>query len=289
MPDKTKIDEILKELRCTRKDLEKLRQEFAEEETEQNVYSKDFIYFAVSMFVPVGYGEVDLIPRDSLWHPIIGWICWFIPVYMGLRMLSHWLKGKRWNIPLNAGRLVVGALLIVYILGAISALRLWVERKHQGEQDDVARNLSIRVLSPLTENALESVFSVTNGSRSLAISSKTLHCGILNLHGAKNGMPISIETLNTTAVPNAAEMMPGDSRSEPCLMGWSSLVETTQCADMLLWLEYRIETQPSIAKEKEFRLAGYQARGGSFNWYPEPVKSETNYCDFFSKQVAPSH
>ena len=270
--------EVLRELREIRKNL-------SEEPIAANVYSKDFIYFALSLFVPIGYGEVDVVPRDSIWHPVVGWICWAIPVYLFARIIWNRMSLKQTRPRVKV--LVVLLMAVIFISGVTFALKSFVERKQNEEQEEVSRNLSPHVLPPLTENVMESVFSVTNGSGKTTIPSGMLFCGINQILGEKNGVPVTIGQLSTTAVSNASRLIPGDSRSEPCLMFWSTLVQKTRCVDMKLWMRYTIERQPSVTREKWFRLVGYQSRGGAFNWYPEPISSEMDYCDYFKRQTAP--
>jgi hypothetical protein len=177
-----------------------------------------------------------------------------------------------------------------FICGAAFAINAFATRKINNEQDEAFRNLSPHALPPLTENVMESVFSVTNGSSKTTIESKTMYCGINQILGNKNGTPINISKLSTpAAVPNPSRLVPGDSRSDPCLVIWSQLVEKTECVDMSLWMQYTIESQPLVQKERWFRLVGYQARGGSFNWYPESTDSKTDYCDYFRRQITPKN
>jgi len=269
-----KYNEILRQLRDLQKGIS---------EKPPGAYSKDFIYFVVSLFFPQGYGEVDLFPRDSVSHPIVGWICWAIPLFPFCHILWNRLSSK----PLFVRTIVVVTISAGFLTLASFAINSFIDRQRQTEQEEVSRNLSPHVLPPITENVMESVFSVTNGSSKTAIQSGMLFCGINQILGDKDGMPVKIGQLSSTAVPNASRLIPGDSRSEPCLMYWSTLVKKTQCVDMKLWMRYTIEPQPFVTREKWFRLVGYQSRGGGFNWYPEPVDSQMDYCDYFKRQTAP--
>lgn len=273
-PEEDRQKEILREIR-------EIRNGHPKESNPSTVYSKDFIYFVVSMFVPVGYGEVDLIPRDSIWHPVIGWVCWAIPAFFFCLILWNRISIRK------IARFLVVPIALVFISGAVLAIRSIVDRKDSEIQEEVFRNLSPHVLPPLTDNPMESVFSITNGSGKTTVQSGMLFCGINQILGDKGGVPVTIGKLSSAAIPNVSRLIPGDSRSEPCLMIWSKYVDRTQCVDMKLWMRYTIEPQPSVTKEKWFRLVGYQSRGGTFNWYPEPVGSEMDYCDYFKRQIAP--
>lgn len=277
-PRQDRYSEVLHELREMRKELKR-------EQVVTGVYSKDFVYFAVSLFIPLGYGEVDLIPHESIAHPIVGWICWTIPVVIGLRWVWHWLSTKGMRRWVNIALVVV--LGLGFCLGALLALKAWVNRRDQEEQEEVSRNLTYEVLPPLTENVMESVFSIANRSSKTTISSGQLFCGINWMFGEMNGQPRTVGQLSSAAIPNASRLTPGDSRSEPCLMLWSKFLQKTSCVDMKLWMRYTIEPQPNVIKEKSFHLVGYQARGGNFNWYPETLDSAIDYCDYFKRQIAP--
>ena len=248
-------------------------------------YSKDALYFVVSMFVPIGYGETDLIPHDSIWHPLIGWACWAIPVYMLCRMIRHWLTQRQSQAWIK--NLVVTVIAGGFLVGAVFALVAFDTRKKNDVQEEVSRNITPTVYPPLTENVMESVFSLKNGSAKTTISSGLMFCGIYQILGQKDGLPIEIGELSSAAVPNASLLLPGDSRSEPCLMIWSQKVDKATCVDMKLWMRYQIEPQKAVTKDVDFRLVGYQSRGGTFNWYPEPTTSEVKYCDYFRRQIAP--
>jgi len=228
---------------------------------------------------------MDLVPRESVWHVVFGWLCWAIPLAFLSNMLWIYLASKEKSLVFKIGALVLIGLL--FLTAASASVHASITRQRQAEQEEVKRNIVPSVLPPLTENIMESVFSVTNKSSRTTISSGQLFCGINQILGENQGRPVRIGRLSSAAVPNAYQLLPGDSRSEPCLMLWSTLVQKVQCADMDLWMEYAIEPQPRSTQRKRFRLVGYQSRGGSFNWYPEPASSDVDYCDYFRRQTAP--
>jgi hypothetical protein len=248
------------------------------------VYSKDFFYFVVSLLVPLGYGELDLFPRASVWHVVFGWFCWALPLFFFSHLVWIWLISKQRGIVLRM--MVMTIIFILFLSSAATSINGFVGRQRQEERDEIFRSLSPRVYPGLTENVMESVFSVTNGSSRTAINGM-LFCGVNQIKGENHGTPVTIGQLSSAAVPNSSELKPGDSRSEPCLMMWSNLVQTARCADIELWMKYTLESQPRIMNQKWFRLVGYQSRGGGFNWYPEPVDSNMDYCDYFRRQTAP--
>src|SRR5882762_215617 len=202
------------------------------------------------MFIPLGYGEVELIPHDSVWHPIVGWCCFAVPTFVA----SHIMWKRLAKIAIRKLYRIVAITMIASGFLGIAGLAInsFLAKQQESEQEEISRNLTAHVLPPLTENAMESVFSLANGSGKTAISSGMLYCGINQILGDKDGVPVSIGKLSSTAVPNASGLIPGDSRSEPCLMIWSTLVKRTQCVDMKLWMRYSIEPQPSVTREKWF-------------------------------------
>jgi hypothetical protein len=273
--EKQRYDALLHDYRELQKSIE---------EKSTRIYTKDFIYFVVSMLLPLGYGEVDLISRVSVWHVVFGWLCWAVPSFIGGQILWRWLASKK-IIP-SRRIIAITAIAIIFFGLATKSVLAFINRQQEEQQEEVKRNLVTSVLPPLTENVMESVFSVTNRSSRTTIGSGTLFCGINQLLGENKGVPVNIGQLSTTAVPNASRLVPGDSRSEPCLMLWSNLVQTAKCVDMDLSMKYTIEPQPESEQEKVFRLVGYQSRGGQFNWYPEPTSSQLDYCDYFRRQTA---
>jgi len=137
--------EVLRELR-------EIRQSLPRETTVNKVFDKDFIYFAMSLFVPIGYGETDLIPRDSIAHPIVAWICWVIPIAMGGRIIWHRMTQRALHTGVKV--VVAAAIAIGLFTAAFFALKSFVDRKNKDVQDEGARNLSTHVLPPLTENVI---------------------------------------------------------------------------------------------------------------------------------------
>lgn len=168
--EKQRYDELLQQYR-------ELQQSIVEKPA--RIYTKDFIYFVVSMLLPLGYGEVDLISRASVWHVVFGWLCWAVPLFVACHILWRKLSSKQISL---IWRLLVTTVIAMGFLGlATKSVSAFLNRQREEQQEEVKRNLVPSVLPPLTENIMESVFSVTNKSSKTTIGEECFFAALTRL------------------------------------------------------------------------------------------------------------
>ena len=232
-------------------------------------YGRDLVLAIVFTCLPWGYGETELIPRENIWHPIVGWVLWAFPVAIGIHMIWMWLGSK--NQSRSRRTAVVIALTGAFLFLATSSVKAFVGRQMQQEQNDVFEKLSARVELPAAGDVMNGFFVLSNGSKTrIAEAGSCVIHAIVGTHAALSGF-------TSIGFPSGGSLGPGgEAQSFQCLKpAVPQLVGVVVCADVELLVNYSLESQAAVKKEKYFRFTGYRD-ADQFIFVPQPSSGATN-------------
>lgn len=136
----------------------------------------------------------------------------------------------------------------------------------QEQQEDVYQHLSARAELPAPGDAMSSFFVISNGGKTRIGVLDT--CGIHLIVGENKGFLARFGILDFT---NGGSLGPGgEALSTQCFNKLPfPFVGPVACADVEIGVQYSLETQPAIRREKFFRFVGYRA-SNNFVFVPEP-------------------
>jgi hypothetical protein len=101
---------------------------------------------------------------------------------------------------------------------------------------------------------------------------------ILNRVVADNNVMFDQSMSYTTELKTQVEAG-GDVKSVVCLEPLRKMLGTSglKCADVSLWMEYALVTQPNTRTEKDFRFVTRQ-EGDNFRWYRQALNLHPSPC-----------
>jgi hypothetical protein len=231
-------------------------------------YNRDTLFFLISFFIAMGWPELQLVPQASVAHPIIGWVLWAIPVFVGCHMLWIYFASK--------GRSVFWRVVYVVTIGivftalAVLSVRMFItekaEAKIRDEQRDTFDNLHIAQRVP--NGALQNtIFTVVNDGHAPILVSES-SC-VINLLVFTGGGVLE-RSMTSNVSPKSKLEGGGDGESFQC---FGRLIRTpdniVRCADIVITFPYVLEDRPAYHKTKEWRLMalGDDPR----EWFQEPL------------------
>jgi hypothetical protein len=150
----------------------------------------------------------------------------------------------------------------------------------RAQQEDVYQSLSARAELPAPGDVMSSFFIITNGGKTGINHSD--NCGIHLIVGENRN---AVGSLGVIQLTNGGPLGPsGEGQSIQCFNNIFGFVGTVACADVEIKVQYALETQPAIQKEKFFRFAGYRS-ANQFVFVPEPPsgkngskENDERYC-----------
>ncbi len=160
----------------------------------------------------------------------------------------------------------------------------------RAQQEDVYQNLSARAELPAPGDVMSSFFVISNGGKTRIGHSD--NCGIHLIVGENRG---SVSSLGVMQLTNGGSLGPGgEAQSIQCFNNIFGFVGTVACADVEIRVQYALETEPTVQKEKFFRFVGYRS-ANQFVFVPEPPsgkndsrKDDQRYCGRYFAMPRPA-
>jgi hypothetical protein len=199
------------------------------------------------------------------WYPFLLFIalCW-----LSVLALCAANPGRKW------ARLSI-ALLATAVYGGVLC-RAYVKRRIAA-QEDAFRNLSLDMQTPyFGQYPIKVFFTVRNGGATPIIKHRNT-CIVNAMRDTSNaGVLIPKGVVNPWS---ESQIGPGgDAMSDACSLDMFAFQNPFRCLDVTVKVEYTLETQPSVIKEKEWRYVAERTWGP--HWFPYSTSNGPgNFCD----------
>ena len=172
-------------------------------------------------------------------------------------------------------RAVVGIIITVVYGGLCVRARIVDSNR---AQEDSYRNLIVEAYMPPDMKIADSVFTIRNNGR-VGIGKHEVSCFVPYL-AAENGVVMFEKDAKTLVIwPEALPIRAGgDAESDSCLkpLRNNNGEPLAVCADLVLQVDYELESQPGVTRQKKFRFVFRESEGP--NWHQYPLEYKGSYC-----------
>jgi hypothetical protein len=180
-----------------------------------------------------------------------------------------WVHVGNWH-----RRALFAAIATVVYLCILLRFHYKIER---AEQDDAFRNLSVEMQPPyLAQYPIKVFFTVRNGGATAIVRHRNT-CIVNAMRDTSNA-----GVLVPQGIPNSWSYSPigpgGDAMSDACHLEHFSFQNPFRCIDVTVKVEYSLETQQDVIKDKEWRYVAVNTLGP--HWFPfSTFNGKGNFCD----------
>ena len=199
----------------------------------------------------------------------------------GLLLVWLWLAVDLWAYLIHKDwgrwKFVIGwTITHLMLIGAMGIMWWWLDGKLQGQEEDVANNLSVAMFLPVANGDIQDSLVALKNNGGTDIGWYEINC-YANSVQTVNHSGISHLGLGTALSYGETLTAHGDGQTQRCLAGirFSADAGAVKCADITVFVDYSITTQPKLKERKPFRFIA--ARGFS-SWVPEPINSTKTFC-----------
>lgn len=210
-------------------------------------------------------------PGDVAFRSLFLLVCWFllaIDLCFSVRELA--LK-RQWKLVVAPAVISIAAIVMLF------CVRSLYSRKLEEQLANVYQHIDVGISLPKNDDPLLTRITITNNS-DYVVGAHTLDCQVhrLDAPGRYPGAGIQIEEVPFTRVVSRGRIGPhGDAESGFCLLfPIRSQTVTVACADVTLYFQYVLETQPSRLQEKEWRFVYLP----EFGWTRQSHLNESIFC-----------